>query len=234
MQPNFQYSHINPEYNKNIQACVDWRFLVDIPNSGRILILYNQSIDFLFPIAQVYLPEMIISVIPSSGDYPLCTQLRFESTLTTIQGDVAHLPIRENTFDLVIDLNASIEKDALPAIIQCIKPGGSLVFGFPNPVHFRRNKKKYLQPGSFWKSILLIWKLWSIQSITKKVFGVLSDPIVPEIIFPINTQSIKFVMRRIFNRKFPPVFLCVSSLIASFPLTALLMPAYILILRKIK
>jgi len=86
MQPNFQYSHINPEYNKNIQACVDWRFLVDIPNSGRILILYNQSIDFLFPIAQVYLPEMIISVIPSSGDYPLCTQLRFESTLTTLQG----------------------------------------------------------------------------------------------------------------------------------------------------
>jgi SAM-dependent methyltransferase len=212
---------------------VDWRFLVDIPSECQILIISGAYDGFGFPLYQ-----MTGSKIVYWRRHELHPIKNLNSPFTTdidqIQAEAASPPFQKHSFNLIVIPDGLPRKTTISTIIELLRPGGSIIFGFSNRLF---NKKFLRNKVGISKSdfALKLTKWFSRTGMFEiLLFGTIPNHLIPGIIFPLHPNLIKFALNRFYGNKIPKVIINMLTKPGITPLTLWFLPAYYLIATKNK
>ncbi len=216
------------------QHSVDWRFCVDMPPRSRVLVISESYDGFAYPLQKVMDARVIVWHTQQSAetDEILKTQSCSDTT-DCLQGRLSHPPFGKQSFDLIILPDGLTPKKRLRTFYSLLQPGGSLVIGFFNRWSIKkrpypamrgvkdetmRKMRRYLRASGF---------------VELSIYGTLPNHKIPDIIFPLEAQTMRYTLNRHFGHKIPHYLLrWLSISFISAPLISLLLPAYYIIATK--
>lgn len=176
---------------------VDWRFLLPVHKKARMLVICGAQNDFDRSFQELGIPIETMS---------------FDKL--DLRHGMQSSPYEPQSFDVVaapLGLNSTRRQGGRSELAQrlkwartLIRPGGAILFGFSNRWDIRCRD----QASSDASTIFEISRLLSGLGIeTKCLYGAVPEPMAPEYIFPLDAQSLGFVLNHRYQHKFPGMFL---------------------------
>jgi hypothetical protein len=216
---------------ESVDICADWRFLLNIPQQASILLLLDSQPAYVYLFEKTAEPQLILSALSTLAQRKSASE---QLNRPIVHSKTSSLPFGENTIDLIICLDYIPGKGSFTSVLHCLKPGGAFVSGFMNPFTIWRNViRKTQSPPVSQIAKLLTWIFFSTL-VDKHVYGLFPDIFNPEIIFPLKTREIHFVMKRILRHKVHPTFFKLFRYSFFIPFVSLVLPAFLFILEKKK
>ncbi len=186
------------------KSSLDWCFLLPLDTGSRVLVIGGGQDDFtrLFG-------KMGISALTWLGDDQL-------------QGafDVQTFP--PSAFDVVVipfgfPRGGTLREHEVYRVIRgWLRPGGVLLFGFPNLLGLKRHFRSASRKATLWD---IRRRLGQSGYSQLELFGVMPNLRAPEYILPLKGQTIGFAWQHRYRYKFPDRLL---NLLGSRPAQALL------------
>lgn len=212
---------------------VDWRFLVEMPSECQILIFSEAYDGFGFPLSQVSRSKIVIwrcqELLPLKNS---------SSSITTdvdiIQAEATFPPFQKHSFDFILVPDGFPRKTIIPMVIDLLREGGSIIIGFSNrlfDINFIRNKADKSK-SEFALKLANWFKRTGMFEIV--LFGTIPNHLVPDIIFPLHHNPIKFALNRFYGHKISNIILNLLTIPGIIPIALWFLPAYYLIATKNK
>ena len=225
-----QHLSLGEDVLEGLGDSIDWRFLVDLPDDSRILVISNTVDEFINPILEVNKPKLTAWLI-QKNDLSIGDGIFSTTNTNFIHSTISALPFHSPSFNPIIIRKNTPEYNHVKYLMALFKPGGSLIFGFTNPINFRNSENKF--PYRFYYLFKNLFSLlMKSDEILITAFGTIPNHRVPYFIFPLDPQIYRFAVRRYFGHKIHPLLLSIFSFPICAFITSKLLPAYIFILQR--
>ncbi len=172
---------------------VDWRFLLPTYEKPNILVICYEQNDYDRSFQELEIPIKTISF-----DKLEETKLPFELE----SFDIVAAPLGLNRNNTQGGRSGFIE--SLKLIRRLILPGGTFLFGFSNRWDIRQRRLKSSHVSTIREISRHLLKLRYEAPI---YYGAIPEPLTPEYIFPLDAQSLGFVLNHRYQHKLPGYFL---------------------------
>ena len=190
---------------------VDWRFLLPIEIGSKILVVGNGAIEAALVFRKIGLQVDVCNYIDLVG------QGETLSFIQTHPNSVYDIIIIPDSSGFVVAQFVSF----FQSIDKLLKKNGKILVGFLNSLYPSRQKKN----KKFTSTIHMIRKsLINFNQI--KTFGCFPDLIIPEYIFPMDSASVKFVLKHRYRYRFPKLLLSFITTPLLLPLLVHFLPVY--------
>ncbi len=188
---------MQPKYRSEISfqrslpnSSADWRFLLPITESSRVLIIGGEHDDFteLFGKMGVSAVTWLRGLLPadSENNNKNSGQSKF---------DIVAIPFGFRSDKL------THEVDVHQMIRQLMRPGGTILIGFSNRLGlFRRGFQSNSYYSTPWR---MIHKLRLAGYSQIDLYGAMPNLETPEYIFPLRTQLLSFTLQHRYRYKLP-------------------------------
>lgn len=172
---------------------VDWRFLLPNYENPRMLVICGEQNDY-----DRSFRELGISIVTVPFNKLEVTALPFEPQ----SFDIVAAPLGLNRINSMGGRSDFVEK--LKSVRRLIRPGGAFLLGFSNRWDIRRKRQESSYISTTWEmSRLLLRSGYE----TKCYYGAVPERVSPEYIFPLDAQSLGFVLNHRYQHKLPDYFL---------------------------
>ncbi|MDP1713484.1 MAG: hypothetical protein Q8L41_01955 [Anaerolineales bacterium] len=176
---------------------VDWRFLLPIYEKTKMLVICYEQNDY-----DRSFQELGIPIETMSFDKLEATDNRYSPLFELESFDVVAAPHGLNRISSMGERSGLAE--SLRSARRLIRPGGAFLLGFSNRWDIRRKR----QESSYVSTTSEMSRLLSgLGYETKFYYGAVPERVSPEYIFPLDAQSLGFVLNHRYQHKLPHYFL---------------------------
>ncbi|HMU94726.1 MAG TPA: hypothetical protein PKE35_11595 [Anaerolineales bacterium] len=174
---------------------VDWRFLLPLREHTRMLVIHPSDADYDRSFQEFGIPFETVSFDNFNTDR---SPLQFESG----SFDIVAAPLGFGG-DNRAGRQSQLGKNLL-AVRSLIRAGGMFLLGFSNRWDIRRKGREFPNSSTTWR---ISRSLERAGFDGMRFYGTFPEPLTPEYIFPLNSQSLAFVLNYRYQHKLPGYFL---------------------------